>query len=312
MQTIIRGFEMVLVVILISLSLMTFNQINQLGQVGSYEDIRLKYHVAVLTDESISYDQAQFLDGIRAASELYEISVEHYFITEENADDQFNMIKHTHIDGIILKLANHARVEEHVKGLKEKGVFVVLAGNDAPETERDIYLGSNKYLQGKEAAHLAVEAIGGDGEIALILGSEYSGTESASLKHFISGIYDTLSTYDSHHISGVYHSKEKRAEIIIDELLNQPLPVKAIICTDLVDVSRVIRVLVDRNAVGDITIIGSGNSTEIEDYIQKKIIYATIVEEHYETGELAMTYLYKLFQGELGPNYVNVSFEIIK
>lgn len=312
MQKVIHGIEFTLVFLLILLSIVMFNRINQVRLVGDLEDERFQYHVAVLTDESVSYGQSLFLQGVMAASEINDMVFEHYYVTDDTIDAQFEVVRLTEVNGVVLRLSNHSMYSKQIKKLRESGIFVVLIGNDAPETDRNMYLGSNKYQQGKDAAHLAIEAMGEDGNIVLIAGSEYSGDQSASLKHFSSGIYDALQKFPANQLTGLYFSKEFRAELIVDELLSQERNVKALICTDPIDVTRVIRVLVDRNAVGDIKIISSGITPEIEEFIDKKIIYASIVEDHQAIGELAIEHLKALFLSEWGSTYVNVPYEIVK
>jgi ABC-type sugar transport system substrate-binding protein len=84
-----------------------------------------------------------------------------------------------------------------------------------------------------------------------------------------------------------------------------------LICTDPVDVNRIIRVLVDRNRVGDIKVIASGDTDEIIDGIEKNVIAASIVENYEELGRFSVRFFSKLTSGEGVSAYINVPFQIL-
>ena len=98
----------------------------------------------------------------------------------------------------------------------------------------------------------------------------------------------------------------------MDEILNDELPINVLICTDPVDVNRIIRVLVDRNRVGDIRIIASGETDEIKDGIEKRSITASIVEDYSEIGSLSVYFMNRIIHDEGVSSYVNVPFETLE
>ena len=132
-----------------------------------------------------------------------------------------------------------------------------------------------------------------------------------STNNFVNGIQDIVSKIDGIELTTIKYSHEKRAELLMDELLDENLIVDVLICTDPVDVNRILRVLVDRNKVGEVKIIASGDTVEIVDGIEKQLITSSIVEDYFEIGSLAANYLIKVIAGERVSTYVNVPFETI-
>lgn len=184
-------------------------------------------------------------------------------------------------------------------------------GNDSAALLRDVYIGTNKFSTGEKAGRLAAEAVDENGKIAIVLGSEYQENDQQNISNFVSGIYESVSKLALLKVSRIEYSESKRAEIIMDDILDESPNINVIICTDPVDAIRMTRVLVDRNKVGDIEVISSGDTPDIKESINNQVIYASIVEDYEALGYLAMQYLYQLLNGESVSSYINIPTDII-
>lgn len=306
----IRALEVMVITLLVIVSAVVVNRLGAVREIQAQATLTADYHVAVITDETASYGMDLFVEGLDAAGINFNMVYEMYEISETAIEATFQAVSLTDVDAVVVKLSNNTFAREWIQALKEEAIFVVLIGNDDPESNRDVYIGTNKYQMGKEVATLAGEAIDHSGEIAVIFGSAYN-ENAVAYNHFISGMTDIVKNSWDLKLERFQFSQEKRAEVITDELLNIS-DVGVIVCTDPTDVNRAMRVLVDRNAVGKVKVIGNGLTPDIESYIEQDIVFASIVEDYKELGYLSMTYLNDLFQGKTVSGYVNVPYEVIR
>ncbi|MDW7678092.1 MAG: substrate-binding domain-containing protein, partial [Bacillota bacterium] len=285
------------------------SDIRQINLADGPEAIVREIHLAVLVDESTP---EPFNRGIVEAAREHMLVAELLTVSEDNVAEVFKQVELTGVDGVIIRLNNHTILNEEIESLKEAGMVVVLIGNDAPESTRDVYIGTNGYQQGKAMGEMVMDVLGGEGRIALLLGSEMAEEQSASRINFVSGIYETLNQPESGvHIAGEFSTTARRAELITDDLLSNDIRIGALICTDSVDVHRAIRVLVDRNAVGRVAVLARGTEEEMANYLQQEMVYGLIVEDHYAIAQIAIESIELMISGFWISSYVNVPFDVI-
>jgi len=311
MKYVVKATEFLIVIVLLVLSILTFNKINQIELIKADDYSSEQYHIAIVTDDVSSYAFAKFIDGVETSIEIEALIYEIYEVGKMSLEDIIDMIIITEVDGVVLRLSDNTIANASIAKLEEAGIKIVAVGNDAPESSRDVYIGTNKFNMGRHAANLAIKAIGNEGKIGVILGNEYFNESAIATNNFINGVQDVITKTNNVELSTIKYTYSIRAELLMDEILDQDLPIDVVICTDPVDVNRIIRVLVDRNQVGEIKIIASGDTAEILDGIQKRLISASIVEDYAELGALSMTYLNQLLDGEGVSAYVNVPFNTI-
>jgi len=311
MKIIIKGIEFTIVIVLLTLSIMTFNKINQVKLIETENTINSDYHLAIITDDVKSYAFDKFIAGVEASIETIGSNYEIYEVDTLSLEDIVNIVIITDVDGVIFRLSDNALASAYIDHCKQEGIHVVVVGNDAPESMRDLYIGTNKFNLGRHAANLAIRAIAGTGNVGIILGNEYVDDQAIATNNFVNGIQDIITKTSGVSLSTIAYTKDKRAELLMDTLLEMNDPLDVLICTDPVDVNRIIRVLVDRNRVGDLKIVASGDTTEIIDGIEKKLITASIVEDYTELGSLSVYYLSQIIDGESVSTYISIPFETI-
>lgn len=311
MKYLINGIEFTIVIVLLTLSIVTFNKINQVKLIETEKLISSEFHLAIITDDVDSYAYDKFISGVDASIDEFGSIYEIYEVGELSLDDVIEMVIITEVDGVIFRLSDNALAIESIDKCKQVGIPVATVGNDAPESLRDFYIGTNKFNLGRHAANLAIKAIAGSGNIGIVLGSEYVDEKAIATNNFVNGIQDIVTKADGVSLTTIAYTKDVRAELLMDALLDMNEPIDVLICTDPVDVNRIIRVLVDRNRVGDLKIVASGDTPEILDGIQKNLITASIVEDYTELGALSVFYLNQVIEGERVSTYINVPFETI-
>lgn len=311
MKVFIRTTEILIVLALLVLSVMSLSKINQVKLIETDDYEKYSHHLAVITDDTGSYAYEKFISGVAISTAELDAVFEVYRVGELTLVEAIDMTILTEVDGVILRLVDSGDVAEGIAKLKENGIMVVVVGNDVPDSARDAYVGTNKFNLGRHAAGLGIESIGGKGKVGVILGSEYVDVNAIATNNFVNGVQDIISKNDEVELTTIKYSMETRAELLMDELLDEASRIDVLICTDPVDVNRILRVLVDRNKVGEVKIIASGDTSEIVDGISKKLITSSIVEDHIQIGSLATSYLIKVIAGERVSTYVNVPFETI-
>ena len=309
MQKSVKMLELILLSILIVLGGIMIGDIQQINLADGPEAIVRDVHLAVLVDDSAP---ESFIRGIEEASREQMVVAELMRVSDENVVDVFRQVKLIDVDGVIIRLNNHAFLSSEIESLKASGMIVVLIGNDAPESARDVYIGTNGYQQGKAMGQMALEVLDGQGHIALLLGSEMAEEQSALRSHFVSGVYETLNQPEhSVYVTAEYSTADRRAELITDDLLSSDTQIGALICSDPLDVHRAIRVLVDRNAVGRVAVLARGTEEEMANYLEQEMVNGIVAEDHYAIAEIAIKSIGRILNGFWISSYVNVPFDVI-
>lgn len=311
MKLLIRSAELIIVTALFFLSVMSFNKINQIEMIEPDAYGSLKGHVVVVTDDTQSYAYELFIGGVEKTSKTLGYAYEVYSTETMTLESITEVVVLTHVDGVIIRLGDNVLATEAINQLKDAEMKVVVVGTDAPESPRDVYIGTNKFNMGRRVGELAAEAINNDGKIGVILGSEYLENKSIATNNFVNGVLDIVSKFENVSLSMIRYSRSMRAELIMDEILDTQNMVDLLICTDPVDVNRIMRVLVDRNRVGDVKIVASGEMPEILDGIKKKMLISSMVEDFSQLGAMATEHLVRVISGERVSTYINVPFEIV-
>lgn len=272
------------------------------------------YHFAVISDDTASYSWTTYLTGLQNAAVIKKVVVEVYPVTDPavstELDKAFEMAALSKVDGILVKLSNNQLARNQIRHCHGKGIRVVTIGNDSPDSQRDAYIGTNKFNLGQTTAGIIDEANETPAEVLLILSSEYTDQNGASSNSYLNGIHEYNSQNPSISSLSVEYSSKKRAELIINDLIYRQ-EIRTVVCTDPIDALRVVKVLIDLNKVGQIQVIASGEIPEILDYLKKKTIYASVVEDYASLGELSVEALHTLMLNDRQSAYINIPIKVL-
>ncbi len=313
-----KAIELTLLILLVFMILYAFQttrliksytgSANPLGQ-----DVP-QYHFVVISDDTESYSWTMYLTGLQEAAIKKKAVVEICRVEDPTSaaqlDKAFEMAELSKVDGILVKLSNNQLAREQILRSHDKGIRVVTLGNDSPDSQRDAYVGTNKFNLGQTTAQIIDSANTEPANVLLILSNEFTDQNGASSNSYLNGIHEYNANSPSINSITVEYSAKKRAELIISDRIDRQ-KIQTVVCTDPLDALRVVKVLIDLNRVGQIQVIASGDIPEIVDYIKKKTIYASVVEDYGSLGKMSAEALYTLMKNERQSAYINIPIKVL-
>ena len=288
---IIIGILLMTIVSCITLSITYSRQIDKMlmqvkGSLFNYQKPP-KYHFSIIlnnADEPYVKDLEKGLidtaNSLEAAIEInYSNGVDDY----KDAIKYINIAIDSNVDGIITHAYNTEEFQKLINKAEEHKIPVITLDADLSDSKGSAYVGTNGFETGSKAGQLVSEALNKKAKVAIILENlESYGNANIKLEGFNSGIknYKDI-TVETVKISdnGILGAND-----VTQEILNNYTGVNAIVCTSSKDTIGAAQLVVDFNRVGDITIIGYDSTPEILSYIQKGVIYGTIVPGAYKIG----------------------------
>jgi len=244
-----------------------------------------RYHFAVIlhnTDEPYIKDVEK---GLKDTANSSNIAIEINY--SNNVDDYKDALKYINIaidskvDGIITHAYNTDEFKKLIDKAEGDKIPVITLDEDLSNSKRSAYVGTNGFETGSKAGELVAEALNGKAKVAIILESLEG---SGNLK--IDGFNNGIKNYKDIKIAAVKVSDTGilGANDVTQDILNNHREVNAIVCTSSKDAIGAAQSVVDFNRVGDIIIIAYDSTPEILSYIQKGVIYGTIVPGAYKIG----------------------------
>lgn len=280
---------------------------------GGYEK-KPEYHFVIISDDVESYSWTTFIASVNDKARNKNIVVEIYPINDlkdkSEIEKAFEIVILSKVDGIMIKLSDNDIVRDKILKCHDIGIKVITIGNDSLESNRDAYIGTNKYNLGKISASLLKLQEQRNQDILLILGSEYKENSGASSNNYLNGMHEEITQTDLINKLYVEYASKKRADLIVSDSLYK-YHINAIICTDPIDSLRVVKVLIDLNLVGDVNFIASSDLPEIIEYIKKGTIQSSVVEDYEIMGETSVEVLYKLLNDKRQSSYINIPISVI-
>ena len=247
------------------------------------------YHFVMIgqgTDEAfnnrIHSGAQQAAQDYNAAVEIYNVRPSDTFTVEKYLD----MALHSKVDGIAIQIIDNEKIEPYLKKAEDLKIPIVSYETDNTSSLDIPIIGTNSFQVGNEAGKLAVECRNGSANTAVILNGFSSSEENVSKNLKITGIADAFKGYPLMQVTVVKKTDGGvfGAEKITSEILKEYPEVNLIIATNEMDTLGVIDMIVDFNKVGLIDVIGYGNLPEINKYIERNVMYGTVVSDPYTIG----------------------------
>lgn len=275
---------------------------------------RPEYHFAVIGQADDTFWQS-VKEGCQAAADEYHVAVEFNVPRFTNLDDQLMYLDiaiASKVDGIVTHVLDEDKFTPLIDKAVDAGIPVITVEAEAKKSKRNAYVGTNTFNLGREAGKLVLEAKGAEANIAIILSDYIDGTENVPQNLRVAGTKDalkdmpgmTIRTFSSS--TGFFSAEEVTRRILID----YP-EVDTIICTSAKDTISAAQVIVDLNKVGQITIIGYDDAPEILRYIEKGVIYGTVVANPYEIGYESIRSLVEIKKNRMTSTYVDTGAKVV-
>lgn len=274
-----------------------------------------RYHFYFIAQNSVDPFWNEVMHGVEKSAKDNNVVVEFNVPRFNNPQEELKFLDIaviSKVDGIITHVPNSVRFTEAIDNAYSKGIPVITMENDDSESKRYAFVGTNSFELGKEAARLLIEATGGKANLAVISNSDL---EQDSIEHNLkmNGFLSTLKEYPEIRILESYTSKMGilSAEEITQNIIESKEEINAIFTFSSADTLGSAQLIVDRNKVGRMILVGYGSSNEIIRYIEKEIIYGTVASDPYKMGYESVKALVDVKDGKSTPTFIDTGVRTI-
>lgn len=315
-KTFSRIITIMLLLVLIGASVMVFITFASMGQnivadTGYSVDQKPLYHFMVIingTDESYV---SILREGIDLGAEYYDVTYEFWDISDADTQEailqQFDIGVYSEVDGIIVETYNNEAFQEVMEKAYEKGIPVVSINEDITNAKKISHMELNQYSVGSRVGS-AINLAGLEHGTIIVLQNENLLYDDRA-----KGIYDYLSGDYNVDIEIIENQGQNiiNAEELTKQILSDNDDIKAIVCNDSNVTMGVISAVKDTNNVGNILVIGYGFNDDIQGFIEKEVVYATVIVEYRHLGYSCIEALVKEKRGNFVSDYASVNVEIL-
>lgn len=214
------------------------------------------------------------------------------------------------VDGIILSVPNDPAFKTLINEAVENKIPVVVLSNAIDDLKHVSMVGINTYDLGFKTGRALTKAVSGNTKIAVLVDSNFSATNH---RRYLRGISDALRSHPGLQLKLILTSKggSISAEEQTQSILTNYPEIKAIICSNASDTLGVSKVVVDLNRVTQVTIIGSGFTAEIANYIKRGVIWGVLADDPVELGTQSMSTLIRIKEGKARQERYNIPLFLI-
>jgi ribose transport system substrate-binding protein len=128
----------------------------------------------------------------------------------------------------------------------------------------------------------------------------------------LNGLKSIIDLAEGIDLSAVMYRKSNLlgAEDITRNILTDNSDIDVIFCTNAKDTVAAARVIIERNLVGDVYVVGTDVTEEIINYIQKGIVFGVLDRNGYDAGYKCVEILYDNFGDGFQPSYMDIDIDI--
>ncbi|MFZ5351425.1 MAG: substrate-binding domain-containing protein [Bacillota bacterium] len=274
-----------------------------------------RYHFFFIAQNSVDPFWYEVKRGMEASAGDNNVVIEFVaprFNSPEEEYKYMDIAVASRVDGIITHIPNGIEYTDIIDKAYDRGIPVITIENDASESKRYAFVGTNSFVLGKEAAKLLIEATGGKANIAIISNNEL---DQGSIEHNLkmNGFISTMKEYPDMKIVKSYTSKLGilSAEEITQTIIDSGDNINAIFTLSSADTLGCAQLIVDRNKVGSIVLVGYGSSEEIMRYIDKEIVYGTVISDPYKMGYESVKAMVDIKDGKSIPTFIDTKVKVI-
>ncbi|MCX7903541.1 MAG: substrate-binding domain-containing protein [Caloramator sp.] len=277
--------------------------------------LKPKYHFYFIVQNSVDPFWMETIKGAEAAARDFNVVVEFCAPRFNDPKEELRFIDIatlSKVDGIITHAFNTEDFTKLIDRAFYKGIPVITLENDNSKSKRYAFVGTNSFEIGKKAAQLLVKATEGKAKVAVISNSDSEG-DSIENNLKMNGFLSTIKDYPDMKIIRYYTSKMGilSAEEITQKIIDSNEGINAIFTVSSADTLGAAQLIVDRNMVGKITLVGYGISEEINRYIEKEIIFGTVASDPYRMGYESVKALVDVKQGNNIPTFIEAEIKVI-
>ncbi len=281
-----------------------------------------KYHFSlILKSDSDEYWQ-NFKEGVYEGAKAYNDVVEFHSVSTVDQESQIveyiNIASKSQLNGVIVNGENSNLYGEAINAARRDGVEVVLGGVEFASTERLSYVGTNFYEYGVQAAKLVSQVKTDDPsiQVAVILSSNHEDgnpdgftSQNALMMSGFKSVTDDLNNVEV--VDTLYRESDLLgAENLTREIITQYDDIDVIFCTNAKDTVAASRIIVERNLVGKVFVVGTDITDEIVNYVKKGIVAGVLDRNGYLAGYKSVEVLHNSLDGTFQPGYVDIDIDV--
>jgi len=304
-------------------SLFFFNRINSVyNNENSYvfsDDPQ--YHFSLILNSQYDEYWQKYKEGAFEAGKVYNTAIEYNPVTQWDSNGEtveyINIASESKVDGIIVAAENTDEFVNAIKQAMERGINIAVGVVEGFSSSRLAYVGTNFYEYGVQAAKLIEEAGNDDDQVnlAVILSSKNSEQpETVSTTQndvMLNGLNSALKNEPKINLATtLYRSTDLLgAEDLTRNILTQYPDIDVIFCTNAKDTEAAARVIVERNLVGQVVIVGTDVTDEIINFINKGIVFGVLDRNGYDAGYQSVKSLCDSIGSTFQSNYVDIDID---
>jgi len=268
--------------------------------------------VVVMPDTDDSFFRG-LTDGIQHSAGAADAAVQVFRYpgsSTSEAERYFEIALLAKVDGLIMYTPRNDLVADRSNRASRSGVAFVPVGTDAPNGAKRGFIGSGSLLQGFEGGKIICAALGSAARVGVILPA--TGTGDLRDELLYRGVASAVGTYQGAAITSVVRARPGilSGEEAAARMLRAHPQVNALFCSNAQDTEGAAQVVVDANRVGSVLIVGADETPDIDRYIDKGVVAASIVRDSRRIGEEAVAAFIRLKEGKPPGAAIEVGFTI--
>jgi ribose transport system substrate-binding protein len=274
-----------------------------------------RFHLVVIVPNTDDSFFGGLLEGVVQAATEASAAVQVFRYpgsAPEEVARYFDIALRARIDGLIMYEPRDYRGADRRAEALRNGVVYIPVGTDAPPGEKGPFIGSGSLLQGIEGGKLIGRNLGAAARVGLILSAADGGDGRDDPLY--RGVLTALSTFPGARVVAVALAQPGilAGEAVAEAMLRANPSINAVLCSSARDTVGAAQVIVDRGEVGKILIIGADQASDIQRYIDKGVVAASVVRDSRRIGQDAVKAFSRIKAGGSLPGPLETGFLVIK
>ncbi|SFD92933.1 sugar-binding protein [Fictibacillus sp. KU28468] len=271
------------------------------------------YHF-VLISEEIDNEYWRLVEkGAKTEADKRHIHLDYLGPKQANNEEQLTLIDKAiagKVDGIMTQGLSNEKFNYLVNKSVQKGIPLLTVDTDAPDSERQVYVGSDNYRAGKLAGEELVKNTQGKQKVGIVTGR----LDASNQKLRVKGFEDVLAKHKRIQVAGIEESNITKSGALqaTYELLKNDPDITAFFGTSALDGIGISQVTSQYQSKNKPFIISFDTLPETMTLIRTEQINATVGQYPYQMGEKAVRTLLSVKKGKLPQPLQYTKTDIIK